>query len=236
MIIFYHAFALIGDGSFFECHEWINYIWERSDCFKLILVYLWFRMVPLPVTYISSASKFDGELNWQQFLGTCMLLQLKTSHQCDCEKLRFFFVIVIKVSWFFLHVGLTNIGLVILAAMPVNVFVLLLLKMLFLLCTCAHTEFGYFQVQKKSSLPFSACALRLLFFFVAYRSTFQWYSWILEQRTKTLFHSKNWLSKMLSLCVQDGTDVESWYFFAETMVRSWGNFDDVIVVYWLQWL
>ena len=48
----------------------------------------------------------------------------------------------------FLHVGLTTLVWVLLAAMPVNVFELLLLKILFLLCACSHAEFGYFQVQR----------------------------------------------------------------------------------------
>ena len=54
---------------FCSCRWWqllqmpwkINYVRERSDSLKVILfTCLWFRVVPLPVTYISSAAEFDG--------------------------------------------------------------------------------------------------------------------------------------------------------------------------------
>ena len=73
------------------------------------------------------------------------------------------------------------------------------------------------------------CALRLLFFFVAYCPTFCGCTWIFEQKKKTLTHSKNGLPKVPSLCVQDGTDVES-LLHCWNMITSWGNFDDVIVI------
>lgn len=53
--------SCIEDCSSRECLEWITHIWERSDCYKLILVDLWFRVVPLSVTSMSSASEFGQD-------------------------------------------------------------------------------------------------------------------------------------------------------------------------------
>ena len=57
---FYHVSAFLDDGSFCDCLQQINHILGETWRFKTnILVYFWFWVVPLPVTYISSASKFD---------------------------------------------------------------------------------------------------------------------------------------------------------------------------------
>ena len=49
----------VDDGNFCERLKQMNCMWERSGGLKLVLVYLWFQVVPLPFNYILSASKFD---------------------------------------------------------------------------------------------------------------------------------------------------------------------------------
>ena len=87
----YDVFALVDDGSFRKYLEWINYMymWKRSSSFKLILVYLWFQVVPLPaaVTYISSADEFDG---WSghdgcDFVKSAFASHLFWTHHLKCQ-------------------------------------------------------------------------------------------------------------------------------------------------------
>ena len=161
-------------------------------------------------------------------------------HQCGYQKSRDRNVIVIKVSWFFLHVGLTNLGLVILAAMPCQ-----LMCWWFCywkcFCFCALALMQNLDTFKCKGIV-TACRSLLVpwdcyvSFLLTVRQSKDAFGYF-EQKKKTLTHSKRDCQRCHH-CVfmGDGADVESLYFFVETMITSWGNFDGVIVIYWLQGL
>ena len=109
--------------------------------------------------------------------------------------------------------------------MHASEFVFCIVKILFFLCTCSHAEFGYFQVQRNCHChSLYLCLEVAIFLLLTVRHSMDAFGY-LEQKKKTLTHSKSGLPKMPSLCVQDGTDIESFYFIVETMITSWGNSD-----------
>ena len=123
----FHCLSHISSASKFdECSHNVEYRTSKSA----FVFYLWWTF--------HSKSALKWEINWQRLLD--IYLQLKTHHRCDGQNWRDFYVIEMKVIWFFLHVGLVNIGLVILVAMPVKELVLLFYWRCFCFCVLAFMQ------------------------------------------------------------------------------------------------
>ena len=131
----------------------------------------------------------------------------------------------ITVSWFFLHVAsLMNVSLLILAAMPVNLFVFYVVKMLFYLCTCSHAEFGYFQVQRnchcRSLLMPWDCYFSLL---LAFQHSMDAFGYLNKRRKPSLILKVN--CRRCHHCASRMALMLRAYFIVETMTILWGNFN-----------